>query len=194
MLWGCQEENAPPAGTLLGILTVPGQISQQSYTHNLAEVKNSRRSAPNDPSIPPSRRIQLTFPQNNLQSFCSSHPSRAMTCKGETFFPTRERSGGDLYSKSWSPLEFGKSPKIGILHCRCLRRLWNRFGAAGFEGSWWLERGAEEEAESPGATCALRGWQLSFPRDPEPVDRRDGNCRAALPDRIILLRALGRGC
>ncbi|XP_056363877.1 uncharacterized protein LOC130261563 [Oenanthe melanoleuca] len=69
-----------------------------------------------------------------------------------------------------------KSKNHGIVNCRCPRRLWNRFGAAGFGGSWWLE----EEAESPGGTCALRERQLSFPRGAAPVERRDGGCRAAL--------------
>lgn len=111
----------------------------------------------------------------------SSHPSRAMPCEGETFFPTHERSGGDLYSKSWSPLEYGQmSRNHGAVNCQGLRSLWDRFGAAGFAGGWRLEVGAEEEPESPGATCDLREWQLSFPRLPAPVERRDGNCGAAL--------------
>lgn len=67
-----------------------------------------------------------------------------------------------------------------IVNCQSLRRLREDLGAAGFGGGWWLEVGAEEEPESPGATCALQEWQLSFPRVPAPVERRDENCRAAL--------------
>ncbi|XP_050838458.1 uncharacterized protein LOC108962842 [Serinus canaria] len=93
--------------------------------------------------------------------------------KGETFFPTRERSGGDLDSKSWAPLENGKRPENrGIGKCRCLPRLRHRFGAGG-------------RGRVPKCHLSPPGVAAQLPR---------GTGVAEEPVRIIPLRAPGRDC